>query len=93
MKLYLNGRFLSWCPPEAAFKVADSLGFYLWIELPFWSLTVRQDAGTNVFVQEEAKRSLSNLFEANCLNGKLVVCSRELLDDQAVDPVKKTVII
>lgn len=52
-------RFHSWCPPEAAFKVADSLGFYLQIELPFWSLTVGQDAGTNAFVRKEASRILS----------------------------------
>lgn len=29
-------RFHSWCPPEAAFKVADSLGIYLMVEGPFW---------------------------------------------------------
>lgn len=30
-------RFHSWCPPEAAFAVADSMGFYLQVELPFWN--------------------------------------------------------
>lgn len=30
-------RFHSWCPPEAAFEVADSMGFYLQVELPLWS--------------------------------------------------------
>lgn len=29
-------RFHSWCPPEAAFKVADHLGLYLQIEGPIW---------------------------------------------------------
>lgn len=29
-------RFHSWTPPEAAFDVADELGFYLQPELPFW---------------------------------------------------------
>jgi hypothetical protein len=29
-------RFHSWCPPEAAFAAADSLGVYLQPELPFW---------------------------------------------------------
>lgn len=29
-------RFHSWCPPEAAFEVADEKGFYLQPELPFW---------------------------------------------------------
>lgn len=30
-------RFHSWCPPEAAFKAADSLGFYLQIECSSWA--------------------------------------------------------
>ncbi|WP_320128593.1 glycoside hydrolase family 2 TIM barrel-domain containing protein [uncultured Sphaerochaeta sp.] len=29
-------RFHSWCPPEAAFSVADRLGFYVQIECPIW---------------------------------------------------------
>lgn len=29
-------RFHSWCPPEAAFKAADSLGIYLQVELPLF---------------------------------------------------------
>ncbi|MBP1040898.1 discoidin domain-containing protein [Vagococcus sp. BWB3-3] len=29
-------RFHSWCPPEAAFAVADKLGLYLQIEGPIW---------------------------------------------------------
>ena len=29
-------RFHSWCPPEAAFQIADELGIYLQPELPFW---------------------------------------------------------
>lgn len=29
-------RFHSWCPPEAAFAVADRKGFYLQVELPLW---------------------------------------------------------
>lgn len=36
-------RFHSWCPPEAAFEVADSLGFYLQIELPLWSTNLTED--------------------------------------------------
>ena len=30
-------RFHSWCPPEAAFAVADRLGLYLHIESPLWA--------------------------------------------------------
>ncbi|MGH0053341.1 MAG: sugar-binding domain-containing protein, partial [Sphaerochaetaceae bacterium] len=29
-------RFHSWCPPDAAFRVADRMGFYLQVECPIW---------------------------------------------------------
>lgn len=48
-------RFHSWCPPEAAFRVADSLGFYLHVELPLWSLTVGKDKETLNYLNEEAE--------------------------------------
>lgn len=51
-------RFHSWCPPEAAFQVADSMGFYLQVELPLWSLEVGQEAPVNTFLYEEAGRIL-----------------------------------
>lgn len=31
-------RYHSWCPPKAAFEAADKLGFYLQVEIPFWSM-------------------------------------------------------
>jgi len=31
-------RFHSWCPPEAAFAVADELGFLYQVEVPFWTI-------------------------------------------------------
>lgn len=49
-------RFHSWCPPEAAFNVADSLGFYLQIELPFWNSNAGKDAKVNSFLEREARR-------------------------------------
>lgn len=49
-------RFHSWCPPEAAFDVADELGMYLQIELPVWALTIGQDTATVRFLQNEAER-------------------------------------
>ena len=47
-------RFHSWCPPEQAFEVADEMGFYLQIELPYWALTVGQDPSTTGFLRSEA---------------------------------------
>lgn len=49
-------RFHSWCPPRAAFEVADREGFYLQVELPLWSLTLGKDPATTGFLQAEARR-------------------------------------
>lgn len=53
-------RFHSWCPPEAAFQVADEMGFYLQIELPAWVLTIGQDANAIQFLKSEANRIIQN---------------------------------
>ena len=53
-------RFHSWCPPEAAFRVADSLGFYLHVELPLWALTVGKDLKTSAFLKDEASKIIKN---------------------------------
>ncbi len=47
-------RFHSWCPPEAAFEVADEMGFYLQAELPLWYLNVGSDSKTTNFLFAEA---------------------------------------
>jgi len=52
-------RFHSWCPPEAAFEVADEMGFYLQIELPLWSLTVNKVQAMNDFLYNEADRIIN----------------------------------
>lgn len=53
-------RFHSWCPPEAAFRVADSLGFYLQVELPLWAMKkVGQDKAHAAYLYEEANCILS----------------------------------
>ena len=49
-------RFHSWCPPRYAFEVADKMGFYLQVELPYWSATVNQDTATSRFLYDEADR-------------------------------------
>lgn len=49
-------RFHSYCPPEAAFRVADSMGFYLQIELPVWSLTIGKDSAMSRFLYDEYNR-------------------------------------
>jgi len=49
-------RFHSWCPPEAAFAVADRLGIYLQPELPFWGDPTKP--GVEAFLIEEGRRIL-----------------------------------
>lgn len=51
-------RFHSWCPPEAAFEVADKMGFYLQVELPLWALNVGEDQTTVDFLYDEAARMM-----------------------------------
>ncbi len=53
-------RYHSWCPPEAAFAVADSIGFYLQVELPLWSLKVGEDEPTLGFLKAEAQKIIAN---------------------------------
>ncbi len=46
-------RFHSWCPPEAAFEVADKLGLYLQVELPMWIKDVGQYPARRQFFEDE----------------------------------------
>lgn len=46
-------RFHSWCPPEAAFVAADSLGIYLQPELPFWGDFNEKDTTLMSFLHKE----------------------------------------
>lgn len=52
-------RFHSWCPPEAAFDVADELGLYLQPELPLWNNGgAFEDDEAADFYRAEARRIL-----------------------------------
>ncbi len=54
-------RFHSWCPPEAAFAVADRLGIYLYVESPSWA-NHETGLGTgglvDAFIYDESERIL-----------------------------------
>lgn len=52
-------RFHSWCPPEVAFQVADSLGIYLYVEGPLWAnqgSAVGTDGLIDQFIFQESER-------------------------------------
>lgn len=50
-------RFHSWCPPEAAFAVADKMGFMLHVEGPFWT-GVGDGKPVDAYIYEECDRIL-----------------------------------
>lgn len=50
-------RFHSWCPPEAAFNVADSMGIYLQVECAGWSF-VGEGGYLDQWYYEESDRIL-----------------------------------
>lgn len=52
-------RFHSWCPPEAAFRAADSLGLYLYVECSSWAnqgVTLGDGEPVDAFVLQESER-------------------------------------
>jgi hypothetical protein len=51
-------RFHSWCPPDAAFRVADRLGLYLQVELPDWARNIGQP-DMNHFLKSEYDRIIA----------------------------------
>lgn len=56
-------RFHTWCPPEAAFEMADRYGVYLEVELPNWCFKIGQDTNVTDFFRREGEcmiRAYSN---------------------------------
>ena len=51
-------RFHTWCPPEAAFEMADRYGIYLEVELPDWSFKIGEDTNVTQFFQSEGERMI-----------------------------------
>ena len=49
-------RFHSWCPPEAAFRAADELGFYFQVEASAWSATVGNGGPFDAWLEAETQR-------------------------------------
>ena len=72
-------RFHSWCPPEAAFRVADKMGFYCQVELPNWSLTVNKDSATSRFLYNEFDNIIRHYGNHPSLC--IISCGNELQPD------------
>ncbi len=72
-------RFHSWCPPDAAFRTADKMGFYLQVELPVWSLKIGDDPKVEAFLMREFQRI--SRFYGNHPSFCLMTCGNELQHD------------
>lgn len=51
-------RFHSWCPPDAAFRMADKHGIYFEIEMPMWGKDAEPDEDRYNFFRREIKAIL-----------------------------------
>ncbi|MFT3751551.1 MAG: beta-glucuronidase [Paludibacter sp.] len=51
-------RFHSWCPPAAAFRMADKHGVYLEVEMPMWGKDAEVDQARYDFFRREQKAIL-----------------------------------
>lgn len=51
-------RFHSWCPPRAAFRMADKHGIYLEVEMPMWGKDAEPDEDRYNFFRREQKAIL-----------------------------------
>ncbi len=56
-------RFHSWCPPEAAFRAADELGFYYQVEVASWPNNSTR-LGVSLPVDEWLEREASRILRA-----------------------------
>ncbi|TJY68789.1 beta-glucuronidase [Sphingobacterium alkalisoli] len=48
-------RFHSWCPPKAAFRMADKYGIYFEVEMPMWGKDAEPDEARYDFFRREIK--------------------------------------
>jgi len=75
-------RFHTWCPPEAAFDLADRYGIYLEVELPDWSFKLGQDAAVTGFFRTEGERMIHEY--GNHPSWVMFTLGNELKGDYAV---------
>ena len=80
-------RFHSWCPPEAAFVAADSLGIYLQPELPFWGSFDDKDETLMKFLHQEGENILREYGHHPSF--RMMALGNELWGD--IDKMKKFV--
>lgn len=88
-------RFHSWCPPKAAFRMADKHGIYLEVEMPMWGKDAEPDEARYDFFRREMRAILKEygnhpsfvLFcNGNEITGNFDFVEELTADGRALDP-------
>ena len=94
MKAYgLNHlRFHSWCPPKAAFRMADKHGIYFEVEMPMWGKDAEPDEARYNFFRREIRAILKEYgnhpsFLLYC-NGNEITGNFDFIEELTADGIK-----
>lgn len=82
-------RFHSWCPPKAAFRMADKYGVYLEVEMPMWGKDAEPDEARYNFFRREMRAILKEYgnhpsFVLYC-NGNEITGNFDFIEELTAD--------
>lgn len=82
-------RFHSWCPPKAAFRMADKHGIYLEVEMPMWGKDAEPDEARYNFFRREMRAILKEYgnhpsFVLYC-NGNEITGNFDFIEELTAD--------
>ncbi|WP_233164527.1 sugar-binding domain-containing protein [Pedobacter sp. ASV28] len=85
-------RFHSWCPPKAAFRMADKHGIYFEVEMPMWGKDAEPDEDRYNFFRREIKAILKEYgnhpsFVLYC-NGNEITGNFDFIEELTAEGIK-----
>ena len=85
-------RFHSWCPPKAAFRMADKHGIYFEVEMPMWGKDAEPDEARYNFFRREMRAILKEYgnhpsFVLYC-NGNEITGNFDFIEELTSDAIK-----
>lgn len=85
-------RFHSWCPPDAAFRMADKHGIYFEVEMPMWGKDAEPDEARYNFFRREIKAILKEYgnhpsFVLYC-NGNEITGNFDFIEELTAEGIK-----
>jgi len=85
-------RFHSWCPPKAAFRMADKHGIYFEVEMPMWGKDAEPDEDRYNFFRREMRAILKEYgnhpsFVLYC-NGNEITGNFDFIEELTSDAIK-----